>query len=78
MPDALSWDLDGRNWPNRDASRFVRSAGINWHVQVLGSGLIILLGEADSRREPSLAFLRRTVGLWMGTAADKRSLRTAT
>jgi magnesium chelatase accessory protein len=43
MPDPLSWDLDGRNWPNRDASRFIQSAGINWHVQVLGSGPVVLL-----------------------------------
>lgn len=28
------WDADGKDWPNRDASRFVRAGGILWHVQV--------------------------------------------
>jgi magnesium chelatase accessory protein len=30
-------------WPNRDASRFVRAAGLSWHVQVMGSGPVALL-----------------------------------
>ncbi len=32
----LDWLTDGRDWPNRDASRFVRCGAIRWHVQVLG------------------------------------------
>ena len=39
----LSWDRDGRDWPNRDASRFVRAAGLTWHVQVMGEGPVLLL-----------------------------------
>ena len=39
----LSWDRDGRDWPNRDASRFVRAAGLTWHVQVMGDGPVLLL-----------------------------------
>lgn len=31
------------DWPNRDASRFVRAAGLAWHVQVAGSGPALLL-----------------------------------
>ncbi len=31
------------DWPNRDASRFVRAAGLVWHVQVVGSGPVMLL-----------------------------------
>lgn len=34
-------NLDG--WPNRDASRFVRAGGLEWHVQVAGQGPVLLL-----------------------------------
>lgn len=32
----MHWDTDGRDWPNRDASRFVDAAGLRWHVQQFG------------------------------------------
>lgn len=32
--DKLDWRRDGVDWPHRDASRFVRAAGIEHHVQV--------------------------------------------
>ncbi len=38
MSSGLRWDVDGRDWPNRDHSRFVDSGRIRWHVQVMGSG----------------------------------------
>ncbi len=31
------------DWPNRERSRFVRAAGLAWHVQVAGSGPVLLL-----------------------------------
>ena len=31
------------DWPNRESSRFVRAAGLVWHVQVAGSGPVLLL-----------------------------------
>ncbi|MCX7891323.1 MAG: alpha/beta fold hydrolase [Burkholderiales bacterium] len=37
------WELDGRDWPNREASRFVAAAGLRWHVQILGQGPVALL-----------------------------------
>jgi magnesium chelatase accessory protein len=37
------WSREGRDWPNRGASRFVRAAGLQWHVQVMGSGPPLLL-----------------------------------
>lgn len=40
---ALIWDRDGQDWPNRKASRFVTAAGLNWHVQQMGSGPVMLL-----------------------------------
>lgn len=43
MSDRLVWDDDGRCWPNRSASRFVIAGGLRWHVQVLGSGPVVLL-----------------------------------
>lgn len=37
------WQRDGTDWPNREASRFVRAGGLRWHVQVLGEGPVLLL-----------------------------------
>jgi magnesium chelatase accessory protein len=37
------WERDGRDWPNREASRFVKAAGLRWHVQIAGKGPVILL-----------------------------------
>lgn len=33
---SVRWDVDGRDWPNREASRFVRAGLLDWHVQVAG------------------------------------------
>jgi magnesium chelatase accessory protein len=38
-----SWEKDGRDWPNRTASRFVEAGGLNWHVQLMGQGPCLLL-----------------------------------
>jgi magnesium chelatase accessory protein len=38
-----SWDTDGRDWPNRESSRFIEIAGMRWHVQRSGSGPPLLL-----------------------------------
>lgn len=32
----MHWDTDGRDWPNRCASRFVDAADLRWHVQQFG------------------------------------------
>ncbi|WP_293899357.1 alpha/beta fold hydrolase BchO [Phenylobacterium sp.] len=37
------WDREGRDWPNRAASRFVRASGLDWHVQVMGEGPTVLM-----------------------------------
>ena len=39
----MKWDVQGRDWPNRDSSRFVRAGGLLWHVQVMGDGPALLL-----------------------------------
>jgi magnesium chelatase accessory protein len=39
----LSWDQDGRDWPNRETSGFVQAAKLRWHVQRMGKGPILLL-----------------------------------
>jgi magnesium chelatase accessory protein len=39
----LDFERDGEDWPNREASRFVSAAGLTWHVQVMGSGPVVLL-----------------------------------
>lgn len=30
------WDVEGRSWPNRAASRFVTAGRLRWHVQEMG------------------------------------------
>jgi len=37
------WDREGRDWPNRAASRFVEASGLRWHVQVMGDGPTLLM-----------------------------------
>lgn len=37
------WEREGRDWPNRAVSRFLRAEGIAWHVQVMGTGPALLL-----------------------------------
>ncbi|NWG23828.1 MAG: alpha/beta fold hydrolase [Pseudorhodoplanes sp.] len=41
--DVPVWERDGRDWPNRQASRFVRAAGMVWHLQTAGEGPAVLL-----------------------------------
>ncbi len=43
MADRPIWEHDGRRWPNREASRFIRAGGFRWHVQVAGEGPALLL-----------------------------------
>jgi magnesium chelatase accessory protein len=43
VAERLVWERDGRDWPNRQASRFVQAGGLRWHVQMLGQGLPMLL-----------------------------------
>lgn len=42
-PPPASWQREGRDWPNRASSRFVRASGMTWHVQVMGEGPVVLL-----------------------------------
>jgi magnesium chelatase accessory protein len=37
------WATDGKDWPNREASHFVRAGGYEWHVQIMGSGPVCVL-----------------------------------
>ncbi|MEL6977634.1 MAG: alpha/beta fold hydrolase BchO [Pseudomonadota bacterium] len=39
----MRWESDGRDWPNREASRFLASGPHVWHVQRQGRGPTILL-----------------------------------
>ena len=40
---APNWTVEGKGWPNAAASSFVSAAGLKWHVQVMGSGPVVLL-----------------------------------
>lgn len=48
MSDRPVWARDGRDWPNRGASRFVEAAGLRWHVQVMGQGPVLLLAHGTA------------------------------
>ena len=48
MSDRPNWSRDGRDWPNRQASRFVEAAGLRWHVQVAGQGPVLLLAHGTA------------------------------
>jgi magnesium chelatase accessory protein len=41
--DAQDFAREGKAWPHRAASRFVRANGIVWHVQEMGQGPALLL-----------------------------------
>ncbi len=41
-PASADW-LSTADWPHREASRFVMAAGQRWHVQVMGTGPVVLL-----------------------------------
>ncbi|WP_072383989.1 alpha/beta fold hydrolase BchO [Novosphingobium sp. NDB2Meth1] len=43
MSRPLVWDSDGRDWPHREASRFVAAGPLTWHVQEMGSGPALVL-----------------------------------
>ncbi|KLI62822.1 alpha/beta fold hydrolase BchO [Aurantiacibacter marinus] len=43
MSAQLNWEREGRVWPHRDASRFVKAGGLDWHVQRMGNGPELLL-----------------------------------
>lgn len=43
MSDRPDWAVEGRDWPHREASRFVEAGGMTWHVQEMGQGPTILL-----------------------------------
>ena len=43
MLSRLDWNVDGADWPNRAASRFVDAGGLRWHVQTMGAGPAVLL-----------------------------------
>jgi magnesium chelatase accessory protein len=42
-PGRPDWAREGKDWPNREASRFIRAGGLRWHVQVAGTGPVLLL-----------------------------------
>lgn len=49
-PEPLSFERDGRDWPNRQASAFVETQAYRWHVQRMGHGpkLFMLHGTGAS------------------------------
>lgn len=41
--DRLNLETDGADWPLREHSRLVKADGLDWHVQVMGQGPVMLL-----------------------------------
>ena len=41
--EGLVLNVEGRDWPNRTASRFIDAGGLRWHVQIAGTGPAIVL-----------------------------------
>jgi magnesium chelatase accessory protein len=37
MSERMRWQNEGRDWPHREASRFVEAGGVRWHVQTMSS-----------------------------------------
>ncbi len=86
--DPLSWDTDGRDWPHREACRFVRAAGLKWLVMEMGDGptLVLIHGTGASTHSwrdlaPLLATRFRVVafdlpghGFTDAAAPDQRTL----
>jgi magnesium chelatase accessory protein len=46
----LRWDIEGKTWPNAEASRFLNEGGFHWHFQVMGQGpdLVLIHGTGAS------------------------------
>ena len=55
----LKFGLDGPDWPNREASRFVEAAGLTWHVQIMGQGPVILCLHSTGASSHSFAKLAK-------------------
>jgi magnesium chelatase accessory protein len=60
MIGAPDWTHDGRDWPNRSASRFLHAGGLRWHVQIMG---------------PDIAARRPVILLLHGMGASTHSWR---
>ena len=43
MSERLVFGRDKQDWPHRAASRFVSAGGVDWHVQMMGEGPVLLL-----------------------------------
>ncbi|MHB2167155.1 alpha/beta fold hydrolase BchO [Alsobacter sp. R-9] len=41
--DRLNWDVDGIDWPHREACRFVDAGGLRWLVMEMGAGPVLVL-----------------------------------
>lgn len=43
MSERLVFGRDGEDWPHRAVSQFVSAGGVDWHVQIMGEGPVLLL-----------------------------------
>lgn len=62
MLERMQWQIEGRDWPHREASRFIEAGGVRWHVQTMSSP------------RPTTS-VRRTLLLVHGTGSSTHSWR---
>ena len=63
----MNWEADSAHWPHREASRFVQSGGLRWHVQHWRREEAITLGGIAE----AAAFGRRLGGLVRADAGEE-------
>ena len=61
-PEPLSFDCDGRDWPNREYSAFVDAPGFRWHVQRKGKGPKLFMVHGTGSSTHSWARLMSILG----------------
>jgi magnesium chelatase accessory protein len=74
-PPRLDWARDGRDWPNRDASRFVEAGGLRWHVQAFGpaspgASVLLLLHGTGAATHSWRTLAPRLAQSWRVVAPD--------
>lgn len=73
MSDRPRFDVEGRDWPNRSASRFVDAGGLRWHVQVAGpegAPVALLLHGTGAATHSWRGLLPLLAGGWRVIAPD--------
>ena len=66
---APDWKIEGKGWPNAETSRFIVAGGVKWHVQVMGSGPVLLLLHGTAAASHSWRDLAPLLAPWFTVVA---------